>query len=208
MKYTLKIALLLCTLVLQTASLYSALAGVGAKEPIPAETKNFLAAYKEDNWRQVEDIMRRFPSVVNQIPDNPNKVFENGYTVLLQAAYSGDSKQIKTLLLRGADSAAGKKERTEFNRRLISDQNCQSLEGMDEVFLESSFFNPAGKTCLIHMQREYQVEKIINTATQELNNEREKLVDSSLLIWPAEIAQLVAGYAATLPYSETVIEKE
>jgi len=66
MKYTLKKAFLLCTLVFQASSLYSAAAGAGAEEPTEDQLKEFFTAAKSGDVVTVKRMMGLYPEIVDE----------------------------------------------------------------------------------------------------------------------------------------------
>jgi len=70
MKYSLKIALLLCTLVPQASSLYSATAGAGAQKPTSQQLKELFRAIVSGNTATVSQIINLHPNIVNATCDH------------------------------------------------------------------------------------------------------------------------------------------
>jgi len=181
MKYTLKKAFLLCTLVFQASSLYSATAGAGAQKPTQRQLEQFRLLIYDNNTAAVQQMIQMYPGItknsgslltcgdsmdgviVNELLKdgaNVNDMNSEDKTALFKAAQIGDSERVYILLAAGANPNIGERNR------------ATAIE-------------------------------IIKEAMQRVNAERAKLVVDSLHKGPSQqidlrtVAQLVTEYAAT-----------
>jgi len=221
MRYCLKIILLLGAVAFQTTPLYSAVAGLGAKEPTHQEKERFLEAGRSGDLETIRAMIAQYPGIANKRrfgatlfnhmigPKTPdiiiselikagadlNIVDDSGNTALSQAAYWGLLAQTKMLLLAGADPNAGTIKRAKIRHK----KRRQAVDQLHRLGLPSS-------DIALHDRRiaaeKSTMEKTINTAMQEINKERKALSVDSLQAWPSDVAKIMADYAATPSHTE------
>jgi len=221
MRYYLKIILLLGAVAFQTARLYSAVAGVGAKEPTCQEKIRFFEAGRSGDLETIRAMIAQYPGIANKrlfgetlfyqtvAPNTPdiiiselikagadvNIVDNSGNTVLSDIASWGLLAQTKMLLAAGADPNAGTIKRAQARHK---NRNA-ALAELRRLGLPSS-------DIAVHDGRiaaeKSTMKKTINTAIQKINKERKALSVDSLQTWPSDIAKIMADYAATPSHTE------